>query len=174
MLGDSITARGEWNEFFNSSDIANRGIEGDNTLGMLARVAQISALKPDAVFIMAGRNDFTAKRTVPDIFKTYAALILSIRSSGAKVYVQSTLYASNKFKVRDNAPVKQLNGKLRNYCEQTKSCVYIDVNSVLSRGDKLMAGYTGDGVHLNGDAYGVWVATIWPKVSRYLAKSSSR
>lgn len=39
MLGDSITARGEWSEFFNSSDIANRGVEGDNAQGMLGRVA---------------------------------------------------------------------------------------------------------------------------------------
>ena len=138
MLGDSITARGEWSEFFNSSDIANRGVEGDNAQGMLGRVAQVNTLKLDAVFIMPGRNDFTAKHAVPGIFKTYTALILSVGSSGAKVYVQSTLYASNKFKVRDNAPVKQLNDKLREYCKQTKSCVYVDVNAVLSRNDKLM------------------------------------
>ena len=42
MLGDSITEGGEdWNKYFKSNNIVNRGISGDTTLGVLARLNEI-------------------------------------------------------------------------------------------------------------------------------------
>ena len=38
MLGDSLTAQGEWNAMLGEPLVANRGIDGDTSAGLLARV----------------------------------------------------------------------------------------------------------------------------------------
>ena len=41
FLGNSITEGGQWKKLLKDSTIINRGISGDNTFGMLARVNEI-------------------------------------------------------------------------------------------------------------------------------------
>ena len=58
FLGDSITEGSQnWNKYFNSKNIANRGISGDTTEGVLARLDEICYYKPLAVFLLIGIND---------------------------------------------------------------------------------------------------------------------
>lgn len=57
MLGDSITAGGEWSEMFPGVPIRNRGISGDTTSDVLLRLDPIVAAKPAAVFLKIGTND---------------------------------------------------------------------------------------------------------------------
>ena len=38
MLGDSLTAQGEWNAMLGEPLVANRGIDGDTAAGVLARI----------------------------------------------------------------------------------------------------------------------------------------
>ena len=58
FLGDSITEAGEdWNKYFNTQNIVNRGISGDTTEGVLARLSEICYYKPLAVFLLIGIND---------------------------------------------------------------------------------------------------------------------
>ena len=46
MLGDSITEGGEWVELFPGTPVRNRGIGGDTTTGLLARLAQVTGGEP--------------------------------------------------------------------------------------------------------------------------------
>ena len=58
FLGDSITDGWRINEYFPDSDFINRGISGQITGEMLARMKQdVIDLKPAAVLILAGTND---------------------------------------------------------------------------------------------------------------------
>lgn len=57
FLGDSLIDKGEWNELLSNEDIANRGINGDTTEGVLNRIDSVIALVPKKAFIMIGTND---------------------------------------------------------------------------------------------------------------------
>ena len=57
MLGNSLTERGLWGEYFQPAYVLNRGIGGDCVSGMIARLETILSGKPKAMFIMAGTND---------------------------------------------------------------------------------------------------------------------
>jgi len=57
MLGDSLTAQGEWNAMLGKPLVANRGIDGDTSTGLLARVGDDADFRGDAVVIWIGTND---------------------------------------------------------------------------------------------------------------------
>ena len=46
FLGDSITEGGSWHELFPDSSVRNRGIGGDVTAGVLARIDQVRLGQP--------------------------------------------------------------------------------------------------------------------------------
>jgi len=52
MVGDSLTDGAEWGELFPGAGIANRGIDGDTTDGVLERMDAILALHPAKAFVM--------------------------------------------------------------------------------------------------------------------------
>ncbi|MFQ7387739.1 MAG: hypothetical protein ACLRM8_09865 [Alistipes sp.] len=53
MLGNSLTERGLWGEYFQPAYVLNRGIGGDCVSGMIARLRP-SFGQAKAMFIMAG------------------------------------------------------------------------------------------------------------------------
>lgn len=57
MLGDSLTAQGEWNAMLGESLVANRGIDGDTAAGVLARIGDDADFHGYAVVIWIGTND---------------------------------------------------------------------------------------------------------------------
>ena len=57
MLGDSLTAQGEWNAMLGEPVVANRGIDGDTAAGVLARIGDDADFRGDAVVIWIGTND---------------------------------------------------------------------------------------------------------------------
>lgn len=57
MLGDSLTAQWEWNAMLGSPMVANRGIDGDTSAGVLARIGDDADFRGDAVVIWIGTND---------------------------------------------------------------------------------------------------------------------
>ena len=61
FLGNSITqGGGNWNDYFGTKNIVNRGISGDYTTGILKRLDEIIFYKPASVFLMIGINEFFA------------------------------------------------------------------------------------------------------------------
>src|SRR5438105_5617872 len=59
MLGDSLTEGAPWRELTGCADLVNRGIGGDTTSGVLARLDEVLKLKPRAIFLMIGVNDIS-------------------------------------------------------------------------------------------------------------------
>ena len=58
FLGNSITeGGGDWNKRFDISNAVNRGITGDFTISMQARLNEIYHYKPLKIFLLVGIND---------------------------------------------------------------------------------------------------------------------
>lgn len=164
MVGDSITQLAEWRDLFPNVLIANRGISGDTTAGLLRRHAAITALRPKTVAVMAGVNDFTILDATPDdVFERYKELVATFSASGARVIVQSTLLTSSDFKPSVNDRIMKLNTALSAYCLDGH-CTFLDVNRVLAPAGFLSASYSRDGVHLNGDAIQEWARLLEPHI----------
>ena len=51
FLGDSITARFEWQEYFSDLTVANRGIDSDVTEGVLNRLDTVENQHPKKIFL---------------------------------------------------------------------------------------------------------------------------
>lgn len=94
MLGNSLTERGLWGEYFQPAYVLNRGIGGDCVSGMIARLETILSGKPKAMFIMAGTNDLIfSKTSYEKLLEQYERMldIIARESPRTKVYIQSLL-----------------------------------------------------------------------------------
>ena len=99
FLGNSITqGGGDWSERLNYSNISNRGIGGDVTDGVLARLEEITFFKPKAVFLLIGINDlWNVSPEIPSedyIGKNIVriAKIIKERSNETKVFIQKLFH----------------------------------------------------------------------------------
>ncbi|MFZ4619959.1 MAG: GDSL-type esterase/lipase family protein [Bacteroidota bacterium] len=168
FLGNSITAGGNWNDLLGRERIANRGIGGDNTLGMLHRLQYVYGLRPKLCFIMTGINDLYADASVELVFANYCAVIDTLRNHKIIPVIQSTLHVNPKWKRTEekNPLVAQLNGLLKEYAEKN-SITFVDVNSILSTNGVLRDEFTTDGVHLTAAAYGAWRELLFPILKKH-------
>ncbi|MEY4892968.1 MAG: hypothetical protein RIQ34_1580 [Bacteroidota bacterium] len=93
FLGNSITDIGEWSEIWQNPTVKNRGISGDITFGVLARLDEVLSSKPKKLFVMIGVNDIA--RNIPGavILSNYRRLIdrVQIESPRTQLIMQSVL-----------------------------------------------------------------------------------
>ena len=137
FLGNSITDIGEWSELWQNNRVKNRGISGDNTFGVLARLDEVTASKPAKIFIMIGINDIAKETPNSIIIANYKKIIsrIKIESPTTKIIVQSILPTNNyfsEFKRHQNKMehVLFVNAILENYCEEI-GLVYVDLYNSL-------------------------------------------
>ncbi|MGB4413786.1 MAG: GDSL-type esterase/lipase family protein [Paludibacter sp.] len=172
FLGNSITDIGEWSEFFQNAKVRNRGISGDITLGILARLDEITASKPDKIFLMIGINDIANNNPDSIILYNYRSILneIQLKSPGTKIYVQSVLPTNKKFTQYSRHQNKTehilyINEKLKELCSE-KKLTYIDVFTALADSDnQLISHYTNDGLHLMAEGYKVWIEILRPYVN---------
>lgn len=173
FLGNSITEGGNWKKLLKDSTIINRGISGDNTFGVLARLDEIIKLKPASLFILIGTNDLSKK--IPDeiIIENIFAIVSRIKAGSpkTKIYVQSILPVNNtveKFPMQFNneSHILTINDQLSRYAERLRY-TFIDLYSeFLDDQGKLKSSFTFDGLHLNASGYQHWVEIL--KSLKYL------
>lgn len=173
FLGNSITERGMWHELLPGKVVMNRGIGGDNTFGVLARVAPLVASKPSKLFLLIGINDIGRNLPVDVIANNYEQIVsqFSTGSPHTKLYLQSVLpmnddvlkaaYLQNKGHL-----IIQLNEKIKAIAAKYKA-TYVNLHEVFNDGNgKLKPALTIDGIHINPGAYVLWVDYL--KNKKYL------
>jgi lysophospholipase L1-like esterase len=164
FMGDSITEF--WStvdsEYFSGKPYVNRGISGQTTPQMLLRFrADVIALKPTAVVILAGINDIagnTGPMTIEMIRDNIFSMIELAKVNHIKVILCSVLPAYD-FPWKPNQEpifkIKALNEILQNYAV-ANNIVYVDYYSAMVDERKgLKVDYSNDGVHPNKIGYQV-------------------
>lgn len=170
FLGNSITERGAWNELLPGKKVMNRGIGGDNSFGVLARLDDIVAAKPKKVFLLIGINDLGRGLPIAVIANNYKRIVdrLHAGSPKTRLYLQSVLplndtmlkaaYLKNK-----TDSIILLNQELKKL-EDYKGVHVIDLHPVFSNGKgQLKEAFTMDGIHLKPAAYKAWVEFLKQK-----------
>lgn len=175
FLGNSITEFGDWRKLLNDSTVINRGIAGDNTFGVLARLEDVINRKPSKLFIKIGINDISQNIPVEIIVKNISTIIknIKVKSPMTKIYIHSILptndnvkseypdaYNKNDIVSLVNTQVKKLSIKY--------NIIYIDINKIFrDKSGKLDMKYAdSDGLHLNDFAYKAWIELL--KSKKYL------
>ncbi len=168
MFGDSITEWGPWHDAI-SIPLANRGLGGDTTDGMLRRIEVTTVCQPKLVCVMAGINDLAQGYSVEEITQNYAQMLDYWQERDIEVWVQSTLHVGQRLS-QLNPLVTELNNNLQKLC-QDKQLRFIDVNSILSPEGVLPISCSADDLHLNAFAYGKWIKQLLtPLLEEYLTK----
>lgn len=164
FLGDSITDGNEWSEIFYNTNVKNRGISGDTTIGIMERLNTIVKEKPEKIFLMVGTNDLGELRhstsTIIDDYKKILDFI-KVQSPNTKVYVESILPVNTKKlkSPRKNSDIKEINNQLKNISND--DAIYINLFDLfIDKNGELDEKYTHDGLHVNGDGYLIWSNAI--------------
>ena len=172
FMGDSITD--SWDDpkyggFFPGKPYIDRGISGQTTPQMLLRFrAEVIALKPKAVVILAGTNDI-AGNTGPMSLEAIEDNLISMaelaRANKIRVVLASVLPISD-YEAREGKPIvqsvrrppekiKALNVWMQKYAADTHA-IYLDYYSAMAD-DKgfLKDELSDDGLHPNRKGYDV-------------------
>lgn len=162
MLGDSFIEYGYWSRLFPNVKIANRGIAGDDTRGVLSRVHLISDIGAPHVMVMLGINDIYDDIDINQITENYKLIINELLATPEleNIYIVSTLYVGVD-DVRLTPKIKHLNRFLKEMSLSFPSVYYLDLNQILSDKNSLKRTYTSDGIHLNEQAYQVWACELF-------------
>lgn len=167
FFGNSLTQGGDWQALFPTADVANRGISGDNTFGMLARIDEVVASQPSLFVMLAGINDISQDCPVEKIVANQREIVSRLKadSPNTRIIIESPLPINNDFGryVRLNGKeqeVQKLRRALRVMAKQ-EGVMYLDIHPFFADASgKLRAELTRDGLHLTKDAYLLWANII--------------
>ena len=178
FIGDSITEF--WRvlnpEYFTGKPYVNRGISGQTTPQILIRFrADVIALKPAAVVILAGINDI-AGNTGPSTLEMIANNIFSMaelaKANQIKVILCTVLPAYDfSWKPNQNPAEKvvALNKMIKKYAD-ANGILYLDYFSAMAdEHNGLKTAYSEDGVHPNKLGYQIMAPLAEKAITEVLA-----
>ena len=168
FLGDSLTDQGEWQELFGFTvPILNRGIGGDTSVGVLRRIGQITALKPQAVFLMIGTNDRQLIGFSPaDTARTCSEIVATLHrdSPETRIYIQAILPSSApKFVAWEQEANRRIAGIADNH-----TVFFLDFRDQFMENGVLAEHLTTDGIHLSPRGYQAWKNALDPAMMSLL------
>jgi lysophospholipase L1-like esterase len=167
FLGDSITQGwgGGLGAAFPGVKVANRGISGDTTRGMLLRLQDdVLALDPTAVVLLAGTNDLEEGAT-PELIAANLELILSaLEKHDVRLpIVLCQVFPSAAAKKRPAASIKAVNSLYLAIAKKHPRVTYLETWPLFAGpdGDATLAEFP-DLLHPNEAGYVKWATALRP------------
>jgi lysophospholipase L1-like esterase len=157
MLGDSITAQGDWSELLPELPIVNRGRSGFTTQQLVSVAGEVASRQPRAVVILTGTNDIRDGHDAAWTGGYLTAILDAFRGTapGTQVVLQTVL-------PRGDAPdaVRQANAAIAKLAAD-RDLLLVDLNHHFDDGrGALRATDTTDGIHLTPAGYARWAALL--------------
>jgi lysophospholipase L1-like esterase len=164
FVGDSLTAKGDWQSWFPDIEAINFGVSGYTTDDVLARVDEIVAARPDEILLLIGTNDLGLRRSVEHLVRNIEVMLVDFRRElpGARMLVQSVLPRGVEFAPR----IQDANIHLRQFCATVRA-QYLDLWPQFALSDgSLDPALSDDGLHLNAAGYEAWLGELRPALER--------
>lgn len=173
MLGNSLTeGGGDWSARLGKKNIRNRGIIGDEVMGIYDRLHQILPGHPAKLFFLSGVNDVSHDLTADSIVGMIRMTVERIQreSPDTKLYLQSLLpfnESFNRYKKLTGKTdmIPEINAKLEALAKEHK-ITYINLFPLFTEkgNNVLRRELTTDGLHLNEEGYKIWVKELKKKI----------
>lgn len=172
MLGNSLTENGgDWSARLGKKNIRNRGIIGDEVMGIYDRLHQILPGHPAKLFLLIGVNDVSHDLTPDSIVSMIRMTVERIQreSPETKLCLQSLLPINESFgrykKLTGKTNlIPEINARLEVLAKE-KRISYLNLfPRFTEKGtNTLRADLSTDGLHLNEDGYAIWVKALKKK-----------
>ncbi len=167
FLGDSITQG--WGDNLGGSfpgvKVANRGISGDTTRGVLIRLKEdVLALNPSAVFILIGTNDLEEQADPETVAANLKLILAALKEHNPKMpVVLSQVFPSSATKKRPAEQIKKLNALYAAAAKGDAQVTLIETRLLFAdaQGDAKMEEFP-DLLHPNQAGYAKWSAALRP------------
>lgn len=169
MLGNSLTENGgDWAVRLRNKNVRNRGIIGDEVMGIYDRLHQILPGHPSKLFLLIGVNDISHDLSADSITGMIRLTVERIQreSPETKLYLQSLLPINESFGrykklTGKTAMIPEINIRLEALAKE-KGINYINLYPLFTEKgtNVLRADLTTDGLHLNEEGYKIWVKKL--------------
>lgn len=172
FLGDSITQG--WGDdcggSFAGMKIANRGISGDTTRGMLLRLNEdVLSLHPKAVVLLMGTNDLEERAEPETIASNLKLIVAELKKHNAKMpIILCRVFPSSETKSRPSDKIKQINERFAAAVKGDPQIVVMDTFALYAdkEGRAKQAEFP-DLLHPNEAGYKKWAAALRPILATY-------
>ena len=167
FIGDSLTDGYDIEKYYPEYKVENRGIAGDTTHGLLARLdVSVYQLKPRVIVMLIGANNFDT------MFDDYEDLIIGIQENlpDTKLIICSLTSMGREWG-KNNHKAAFNNVKIKAYAEKY-GCPFVDLYTPLLNFEtnSIYESYNTDGGHLTPEGYEVLTKQIKPVVDEILKK----
>jgi lysophospholipase L1-like esterase len=167
LLGDSITQG--WGEdftaWFPNLKVANRGISGDTSRGVLIRLQEdVLALQPKAVILLIGTNDLEEKADPETIAANLKLIVAELARHDPKMpVVLCQVFPSSASKSRPSDKIKKVNQLYAATVKGNPQVTLIETWPLFAdaQGDAI-PGEFPDLLHPNMAGYAKWTAALRP------------
>ena len=173
MLGNRLTDNGgDWAARLGNKNVRNRGIIGDEVMGVYDRLHQILPGHPAKLFLLIGVNDVSHDLTTDTIVGMIRVTVERIQkeSPDTKLYLQSLLPINESFGrykrlAGKTNMIPEINKQLEELAKE-KGLTYINLFPLFTEKGRnvLRAELTTDGLHLKEEGYKIWVKAIRKKI----------
>ena len=167
FLGDSITQGWGPNmgDAFRGMKVANRGISGDTTRGMLVRLKEdVVSLNPSCVVMLMGTNDLEEDARPTTIAGNLELIVAALKTHNADMpIVLCNVFPSSTSKKRSAEDIKEVNRLYANVVKGDSQITVVDTWTLFANadGDAKKSEFP-DLLHPNQVGYQKWAAAIRP------------
>ena len=167
FLGDSITQGWgpAFREKFSGMKLANRGIGGDTTRGMLIRLQEdVLSLNPSAIVLLMGTNDIEVGVEPAAIGRNFDKIIAAIKQHDTHVpIVLCRMFPSSAEKKRPRELIDQVNALFDATVKSDPQVTLVDTWTLFANGEgDADPKWFPDLLHLNAEGYDRWAAALRP------------
>ena len=167
FLGDSITEGwgGALGAVFPGMKVANRGISGDTTRGVLLRLRDdVLSVNPSAVVLLIGTNDIDEGASPETIAGNMRLILDELKAHDAQMpVVLCEVFPSSAVKRRPKETITAINSLYRGLVKNDARVTYLETWALFAdpQGDAIAAEFP-DLLHLNEAGYAKWAAALRP------------
>ena len=173
FIGDSHTqSMGDWNQKLKIKNAINRGIGGDITEGVRARLDEVICAEPSKVFLLIGTNDVLWTKQSDDEIVANIIMIVKKLNHGlpqAEIILNTLMPINEIWQKKPvnhsevNVKITKINNQLKEQLE--KDLEILDLAGLVMNSEGfLQNSLTTDGVHLNKTGKMIWISEIRKKL----------
>jgi lysophospholipase L1-like esterase len=159
FIGSSLTSQFIVEEYFRNRNVKNRGINGDNSRGLLLRLDEVLESEPLKIFVEIGINDLRRNIDKDTVVSNYRQIVGQIKTKSPRtiIYLQGILPVTETYDKmyggHVNDQVFYVNEKIKEL-SNGKDIIYLDIAPLFyNESEALKEEYSIDGLHLSADAY---------------------